>query len=141
MKSKIKQIFAIIFLGLFLATSFSHAALVNCGNSLQDDPTTANINEGPCQWGDLFFLAYGLINFALSISGLIALCFILWGGLQMIIAGGNPTKIEEGKTTLKNAITGFVLILTSYLILGYVVSLLVPNSTADPLLFLKSFLP
>jgi hypothetical protein len=56
----------------------------------------------------------------------------------MLLSAGNPTKIQEAKSTIFNAILGFVLVMLAYLIVGYVASLVLPDA-ADPLETLIDF--
>lgn len=77
-----------------------------------------------CKISDLVQTVLNLINFLLSWSAIVAMVFIVWAGWQMIVAGGNSEAIEAGKTSLTNAIIGFFLIMTAFVLLNFVVALL-----------------
>ena len=60
----------------------------------------------------------GLIyNWMVGIGTLIAIIFIMIGGLQWAFGGVSAQSIGKAKERMKNAVTGLVLLLSSYLIL------------------------
>ena len=72
-----------------------------------------------------------LINYAYQIAPFITMIYIILGGYRYVLAGGNQEKAQAAKSTVVNAIKGLVVILVSYLLVDYVLSLL----GADPELF------
>src|SRR3989344_3937439 len=60
------------------------------------------------------------ITLALSIAGILAIAFIIYGGLQYITSAGNEEQAESGKKTLLNAIIGVVIIVLSYAIVAII---------------------
>ena len=72
---------------------------------------------------DAPFELYGrLIKGFTGIAGAAALFFFIYGGFQWLISGGNEEKIKKGKATITSATIGLAIILGSYLILSYVIS-------------------
>jgi ABC-type Fe3+ transport system permease subunit len=118
-----------------LAQNFS---VVDCGRR-NADGTTPDANL--CQWTDMFELAYRIVNYLIGMAGFVAIMFIVWGGLQMLLSAGNTSRVQEAKSTIWNAILGLVLTLLAYLIIGYVVRLLLPGVGGDPIRGLMDFLP
>lgn len=126
-----KIAFAVLAMALFAQPALAQTPLVFCGNDGEPD----------CTLQDLFFMVYRVVNFLISMAGLVAILFIVIGGLKMAFAAGNPKSIDEGKETLKNAVTGLVLVLLSYLVVSYVAGFLIPGAGgADPLRGLINFL-
>ena len=119
----------------FLMLTFAQPALaqiVDCGRT----------GQAQCEWTDLFELAYRVVNYMIGMAGFVAVLFIVWGGVQMLLSAGNTTTVQEAKSTIKNAILGLVLTMLAYLIIGYVVGLLVPGvGGGDPLRNLMDYLP
>jgi len=66
--------------------------------------------------GEFSDLATFLINTALAVSSLIAIAFLIWGGLRYITSAGNEETAEGAKKTILNAIIGLVIIILSYTI-------------------------
>lgn len=59
-------------------------------------------------------LLNNIINAAIALSGVVALIFIIWSGIQLITASGDTEKISGAKKTLTFAIIGLVFILLSF---------------------------
>jgi len=58
-----------------------------------------------------------LYLFGLAIVGVVAMLFIIIGGIRYMTAAGNEAGISEAKSQITSAILGLVLVLTSWLIL------------------------
>ena len=59
-------------------------------------------------------------NYGVGITAILATVVLMIGGFQWIIAGGSGEKIGEAKAWITAALSGLVLALTSYMILGLV---------------------
>ncbi|MEK7620310.1 MAG: C39 family peptidase [Patescibacteria group bacterium] len=59
----------------------------------------------------------GIYKYLLGISTTIAIVMIMVGGLQWSLGGQSPEAIGKAKTRIKNAVTGLVLLLGTYVIL------------------------
>jgi len=58
-----------------------------------------------------------LFQVALSIAGGIAVLLIIFGAFQIILASGNPEKIQQGKQIITSALTGVLFIIFSLFLL------------------------
>jgi len=63
-----------------------------------------------------------IIKIFLGFLGVIALILILYSGYLWMTAGGNMERIEQAKSTMKNAVIGLIIILTSYAIVSFIFS-------------------
>lgn len=61
------------------------------------------------------------INLFLWVAGILAVIYLIYGGVLYITAGGDAEKATKGRTALINAIIGVVIILLSLVILNYVI--------------------
>jgi hypothetical protein len=85
------------------------------------------LNSSDCrsEWGincssgatDINGLVAMIIDIVLSVAGLIAVLFVIYGGYQYIFSAGNDETAEKGKKTLTNAIIGIVIIIFSFVII------------------------
>ncbi len=66
-----------------------------------------------------------IINWALYLSAIISVIFIIIGGFKYITSQGNATKAGEGRQTLINALIGLTMIVLSYLIVQIVYNFLI----------------
>lgn len=62
----------------------------------------------------------GVFNYALGFLAMLAVIILMIGGMQYILARGDPGKIGSAKKMMGNAIFGMILGLSSYLILNAV---------------------
>jgi len=69
-------------------------------------------------WMIPFYIVY-LIEFAIGISGLVAIAFLVYGGFQYVI-GGAIEKQENAKNTIKFALMGLVLVLVAWVLVNLV---------------------
>ena len=58
-----------------------------------------------------------ILKYAILMGGGIAFLLSLWGGVTIILAGGNPEKINEGKEIISSALTGLFIIIFSVFLL------------------------
>lgn len=76
---------------------------------------------GATDWGSL---AKKIIDILLTVSGVIAVLFILYGGFLYISSGGNEEQAEKGRKALFNAIIGLVVVLLSFVIVQVLANLI-----------------
>ncbi|MBI4136429.1 hypothetical protein HY469_00040 [Candidatus Roizmanbacteria bacterium] len=82
---------------------------------------------GPTQmqgrFSDIGDVITELIPITLSVAGLILFVMLIWGGYDFLFSGGDPGKIESGKTRIMHAIIGFIIVFVAYFLvqlLGYI---------------------
>lgn len=63
-----------------------------------------------------------VINGALLFSGVVALFFIIFSGIKLMLSQGDPKQVEGARHTLTYAIAGLLLILLSFLIINLISS-------------------
>ena len=52
-----------------------------------------------------------IANFLLYVGAVLAVIFIIWGGITYMFAGGNSEKAEKAKTRIWNGIIGALIVL------------------------------
>ncbi len=65
---------------------------------------------------------YAIVNFLVGIASLVAMGYIVYGGVRMVTAFGDDGVLKSAKDTMTNAITGLVIVLLAYLIVTSIVS-------------------
>ncbi|MBI2621396.1 MAG: hypothetical protein HYW63_01965 [Candidatus Levybacteria bacterium] len=95
-------------------------------------PVFAQTNVNPCVrgggvgFGTLcnFTLSGGfigkLVTLAFILAVLIALAFLIWGGIRWILSGGDKTKVEEARGTIVAALVGLVIVFLAFFIINFV---------------------
>ena len=62
-----------------------------------------------------------VITFAFVMAIIIALAFLIWGGIKWITSGGEKTGVEEARNHVIAAVVGLIIVFLSYFILNLVV--------------------
>jgi len=65
-----------------------------------------------------------IIKRVLGVVGALALLLLVYGGISMIIAAGNETKIAKAKSLIAYTAIGLVVIFSSYTIINFVIQAL-----------------
>lgn len=63
-----------------------------------------------------------VIQALISFLGLIFVVLIILGGFRWMTAGGSADKIKEARQLIVNSTIGLVIVLTSYIIVNFVIS-------------------
>ncbi len=66
--------------------------------------------------GSLNLLVQNLVTMLLVLSSLIALAFLIWGGISWITSGGDKNGLDAARKKITYAIIGMIVILSSFLI-------------------------
>jgi hypothetical protein len=59
--------------------------------------------------GDFAYVAIAAVDIALTIAGMVAVFYVIYGGLQYVISQGEPDKTRGAKNTITNALVGLVI--------------------------------
>lgn len=111
-----KNLSKIIFLvAAFLATKMSALAIIGGGGG--------TLPPGrPITLTDLDYVIFRISVFFITVSGVVALIFIIWSGVTYMYAGDDKTKVDAAKARLKSGIIGAAIIFGAGVIIQTVVS-------------------
>ena len=71
--------------------------------------------EGPVpQFGTLADIINKLIPLIFAIAGLILFFYLISGGFDLLLSGGDPKKAESAKGKITNAVVGFIIIFVAW---------------------------
>lgn len=99
-----------IFPSLFV--TFAHAAESAKYQLNYRFPGGPQVVESPADYVEMVF------RFGLRIVGIIALGFLVYGGIRYILSAGNPSALADAKSQMLSALIGIALLLSSYVILN-----------------------
>lgn len=74
--------------------------------------------------GNLGNIISSFVTFAFVIIALIALLFLVWGGVKWLMSQGDKNEVEGARNHIINAIIGLIVIFFSYLIVNVLLSFL-----------------
>ena len=105
---------AVSAMSLFVGSSASYA----------ESAPTALLSQvqGVRPGGDLLNIVINMMNFAITLIALVAVAFLVWNGVQYIMAGGDEGKVEKATKGITNAIIGLVICFLSVVIVNFVVT-------------------
>ena len=84
-----------------------------------------------CHLKDFFVVIDKIIKAALYLAFFIAVIMIIWGGVQILIAAGDPGQIKKGKATVTWAIWGMVVAFGAWLIINTVLVVFTGKGITD----------
>lgn len=88
--------------------------LVDAGRMTVNKDTNVCELSGNFQWqngGDITLVMLGVLDIMLRIGALVAIGFIIYGGISYITSDGQPDKTKEAQSTVINALVGLVIAL------------------------------
>lgn len=112
------------------ASSFIAASAIASGTPLALAADSATIGDDlevekvPILGGsdtDLMSTVGTIVNTILIIVGVLAVFYLVWGGVMYVTSGGDSEKAAKGRTAITNAIIGIVIIMVSLLLYNYVI--------------------
>ncbi|HWH07077.1 MAG TPA: pilin [Candidatus Paceibacterota bacterium] len=101
------------------ATFFGPIVPPECNCEEVAAPGGITIPSAP-NWGCVMQVVQNSINFAISLSVIIATLYIIYTGFLFVVSAGNPTQREAAKTRLMNVIVGMVVLLSAWLIVDFI---------------------
>jgi len=72
-----------------------------------------------------------VINIALGLLGIIAVCIVIFAGFKWMTSNGDEEKISEAKKMLKNGVIGLAIILASWGIVTFIFKSLIDDETSN----------
>jgi hypothetical protein len=80
----------------------------------KDIPEIATSEATIKNWGSIGDIVSQALTYVFPIAGILVFIYLLYGGLNLMIAMGNEEGIREGKAKITNALIGFIIIFVSY---------------------------
>lgn len=68
----------------------------------------------------LSYIAIAAVDIALYIAGMVAVGYVIYGGIQYVVSQGEPDKVKNAKNTIMNALIGMVIASIAIAIVSYV---------------------
>ena len=72
--------------------------------------------------GDLFNVIQGILNVVISIAGIIAVIFVIVGGVQYMTSSGDPSKTKKAKDTILYSVIGLIVCALAFAIVNFVLA-------------------
>lgn len=119
---------AVAALVVLLAAPAAHAVI--------EDPNTSQFGLGyAAEIGlgtqDVRTTISNILNVAMGLLGIIAVCIILYGGFKWMTAAGNDDAVKTAKKLIIQGVIGLVVIVSAYAIAQFVISSLITATTSS----------
>lgn len=75
-----------------------------------------------CQGPQLLELFANIIQFMIDIAFVIAVVMVLWGGILLMVSGGNEDRVKRGRKALTGAIVGLVIVLVAWIVINTIIT-------------------
>ncbi|HLD27083.1 MAG TPA: hypothetical protein VJB63_03960 [Patescibacteria group bacterium] len=88
-----------------------------------------NVIQGPLEGiNTLADLINIIVLFIYPFAGILLFIYLVWGGYEYLLSGGNPEKVKGAQGKLTSAIIGFILLFVSYVLVQIIVRIFGLNS-------------
>ena len=98
--------------------------LDKAGKFHQNDATgrceLAPFGEGGLMVTDLSLIALALVDIAFRLVGIVAVGYVVWGGIQFVIAQGESDKTRKARGTIINALIGLAIALIAVGLVAFI---------------------
>ncbi|HOE74634.1 MAG TPA: hypothetical protein PLX55_01160 [bacterium] len=110
---KLKRILSTVGLGAFTVLIQAKQVLALNVSSIQEVPVVE---------GSLREIIDNIVTIVLIAVGIIAVLYLIYGGVLYLTAGGEAEKASKGRTAITNAIIGIVIVMLSLAIYNFVIT-------------------
>ncbi|OGZ62124.1 MAG: hypothetical protein A3H51_03200 [Candidatus Spechtbacteria bacterium RIFCSPLOWO2_02_FULL_38_8] len=79
--------------------------------------------ENPCTMGDFLAMIHRVVDFAIyKLAPLFVVIMIVVGGFFYLTSAGNTGQTSKGKSLIKNAVIGYAIVLSAWLIVNTILT-------------------
>lgn len=108
-----------------------YSGLVPCGRQA-DNPFTGEINESlPCDLCAVFYMVKNIINYAMTLSLLIAILILIASGLLYAFSAGDMKKVATAKAAITNTLIGFAIVFVAWILVSTVLQIMGYSNIID----------
>ncbi len=68
---------------------------------------------------DLLLIGVAVIDDLLRIAGLVAIAFVIYGGVQYVASQGSPDQTQKAQATIQNALIGLIICLLAVAMVSF----------------------
>ncbi len=72
-----------------------------------------------------------LLPYLFSAAGILLLLYLVYGGLQLMLSGGDPKAVQSARDKITGALIGFIIIFAAYWITQIIANMLGLKSILD----------
>ena len=90
-------------------------------------PVPCNV-RGSCDFCDALVVGQNAVNIMFEIAVPLAVIFIIYGAIMLMVAGGVPKRFENALTTIKTAVIGLAIVLAAWIGVNTIINLIASSN-------------
>jgi hypothetical protein len=100
--------------------------LVNAGRMTTNTDATSGVVScdlvGGFKWadGDIILVAFGVLDICLRLAALVAVAYVIYGGISYITSEGQPDNTKNAQNTIINALIGLVIAIIATAVVSFI---------------------
>lgn len=83
------------------------------------------------QFNNLGDIVTNLLPYLFSAAGILLLLYLVYGGLQLMLSGGDPKAVQAARDKITGALIGFIIVFAAFWITQIIASILGLKSITD----------
>lgn len=119
------------FLGLSLPATVSAANDICSQPNVPKEVKAANGCAGAGNQADISEVVIGIINGVVGSLALVAVIFIVVGGVNYMTSAGDSGKIQKAKNTILYAVIGLVICVLAFAIVNFVIANVIKSNSGN----------
>ena len=119
-KTLISTLSALLLLGMVVALPVRTFAAINNPVLSEEIGGTADSSEAASDGSVFVTYLVSLWETMINLGALAVLLYFVWGAFEWITAGGDSGKLEKARLRMMHAIIGLMILVSSFVILGYI---------------------
>lgn len=121
MKKKLICFFILVFTAVILF-GLPSRAMAAISNPVLSEELGGSADSSQAASDGSIFVNYlvSLWETIINIGGLLVLFYFVWGAIEWITAGGDSGKLEKARLRMMHAVVGLLILVSSFVILGYI---------------------
>ncbi|MBR3230818.1 hypothetical protein IKF73_02220 [Candidatus Saccharibacteria bacterium] len=134
MKLKSLKIISLLVASFIGISSFTIPAFAEPGEPI--DPCSSELPQtvreaNGCEGSEdkLPSVVQAILNTVIGITGLVAVIFIIIGGIQYMTSTGDPNKIKKAKDTILYAVIGLAVVILAFVIVNWTIEAVWKSAT------------
>ncbi|HRH32968.1 MAG TPA: pilin [bacterium] len=116
-----KILLIVMFLGIIMGGVFM-ASETRALSLLDDTLIQEAACTGKCTLNSFISLGINLSNIILGVVGALTLVMFIYGGVVLVLSGGNSEKVTKGKEIILGSVVGLLIVFGSYSIISFVIN-------------------
>lgn len=91
-------------------------------------PLNSNCSPELTNINDVWFIVAAIIEILLRIAAIMAVIFVIYGGVQYIISHGSPDQTDKARKTIIASVVGLVIAISSSILITFITRSLLGGS-------------